>query len=45
MNQRLRHFSLLLQASHALGGCALTLVSAARHAKDVEELHAVGFTL
>lgn len=42
---RMFRLSLLLLTSLAMGGCALTRVSETRHAKDVEGLNAVGFTL
>ena len=38
-------FTLLLLTCFALGGCALTRVSEARHAKDVDALNAVGLPL
>lgn len=45
MKKRILRNSVLLIAAFALGGCALTRVSEIRHAKDVEGLNAVGFTL
>lgn len=45
MKKRILHVSLLLATAFALGGCALTRVSEKHHAKEAEELQAVGFTL
>lgn len=45
MKKRILRNSVLLIAAFSLGGCALPRVSEARHAKDVEGLNAVGFTL
>lgn len=38
-------FTLLLLTAFALGGCALTRVSEARHAKEADALNAVGLPL